>query len=240
MGQFCDPLRFTRACFFLPQFFRDWREYSSIPGAEPIPLIDTLPQLHDRTKKTGIDTHYFHMTGWAFRKIVATKPCFHVDVGSHNLFINMLSAVLPVVFLDWRPVPVKLNGLEQIAGDLRRLPFPDASIESLSCLHVAEHIGLGRYGDDLDPFGTEKAARELQRVLVPGGSLYFAVPIGRPRLCFNAHRIYDPEQIGEFFPDLHLVAFAAVSDNGDFRGNASQTDFTNSNYSCGMFQYVKS
>jgi hypothetical protein len=239
IGQFYDPLRFIRACFFLPRFFTDWRRYSSIPGAEPIRLLDTWPQLHDRSKRTQIDAHYFHMTGWAFRQIVATKPCLHVDVGSHNLFINVLSAVLPVVFVDWRPLPVQLVGLSQVAGDLRRLPFANESIESLSCLHVAEHIGLGRYGDDLDPRGTENAARELRRVLARDGSLYFALPVGRSRLCFNAHRIYDPEQIQEFFPDLHLVDFAAVSDRGDFCENVSPIDFSHSNYSCGMFRYVK-
>src|SRR5207253_10606962 len=69
---------------------------------------------------------------------------------------------------------------------LLSLPFADRSVESLSCLHVAEHVGLGRYGDELDPEGTVKAARELQRVVAPAGRLYFALPVGRPRTEFRS------------------------------------------------------
>ncbi len=43
------------------------------------------------------------------------------------------------------------------------------SVESLSCKHVIEHIGLGRYGDVLDPGGDLKAISELKRALAVGG-----------------------------------------------------------------------
>src|SRR5206468_9735067 len=109
--------------------------------------------------------------------IVVNRPDRHVDVGSHNLFANLLSAVVPVIFLDYRPLNGRLRGLECIGGSILELPFADNSVESLSCLHVAEHIGLGRYGDPLDPEGTKKAARELERVLAKGGNHYFAVPV---------------------------------------------------------------
>jgi hypothetical protein len=211
-----------------------------MPGAEPIRLLDTWPQLLDNTKTTGIDSHYFHMIGWAFRQIVDAKPNLHVDIGSHNLFINMLSAILPVAFVDRRPLPVPLSGLSQVAGDLRQLPFATESIGSLSCLHVAEHIGLGRYGDDLDPLGTEKAAHELQRVLARSGNLYFAIPVGRPRLRFNGQRVIDPEQVEGLFSELNLVDFVAVSDKGRFGSDARLVDFKHSDNACGMFHYVKS
>jgi hypothetical protein len=58
-------------------------------------------------------------------------------------------------------------------------------------MHVIEHIGLGRYGEALDPDGDLKAIRELVRVLAAGGNLLVVVPVGRPRIQFNAHRIYD-------------------------------------------------
>ena len=50
-------------------------------------------------------------------------------------------------------------------GNILNLPFSDYSINSLSSICVIEHIGLGRYGDQLDQFGTEKAVKELVRVL---------------------------------------------------------------------------
>ena len=80
-------------------------------------------------------------------------------------------------------------------------------------MHVAEHIGLGRYGDPLDPDGDLKAMGELKRVLAPGGLLLFVVPVGQPRVCFNAHRIYSYGQIVEAFAKLYLEEFALIPDD---------------------------
>ena len=54
-------------------------------------------------------------------------------------------------------------------GDMCRLEFPSDSIPSISCLHAVEHVGLGRYGDPIDPEGCFTAMRELGRVVSPGG-----------------------------------------------------------------------
>ncbi len=89
----------------------------------------------------------------------------------------------------------------------RSMPFADRSIPSLSSICVIEHIGLGRYGDDLDPDGSEKAAAELRRVLAAGGDLYVSVPIDDEcRVYFNAHRAFTRSCVLELFADLELVA----------------------------------
>jgi Caenorhabditis protein of unknown function, DUF268 len=119
------------------------------------------------------------------------------------------------------------------------MPFTINSIKSLSCLHVAEHIGLGRYGDPLDPMGTLKAAKELSRVLALEGNLYFALPVGKSKLCFNAHRVHSPETIRDYFADMELVEFSGVHDNGRFVENVPLTEFKDSNYACGLFWFKK-
>lgn len=53
-----------------------------------------------------------------------------------------------------------------------------------------EHDGLGRYGDPVSPDGDLIAMRDAAKVVVPGGILFFGVPIGSDRLCWNAHRVY--------------------------------------------------
>jgi len=236
-AQFFDPIRAFHSLRGLPHFFSDWRRYSQLPNAEGIRFGDSQPQLHDRSGATPFDPHYFYVSGWAMRRIVAHRPRRHVDVGSHNLFANLLSAVVPVTFLDYRPLNARLAGLECVGGDILKLPFADRSADSLSCLHVAEHIGLGRYGDPLDPEGTQKAARELVRVLAPGGNLYFALPVGRPRVCFNAHRVHGPEAIREFFCGLELVEFSGVHDDGRFVEKIELNEFKESDYACGMFLF---
>ena len=125
-------------------------------------------------------------------------------------FAGIASAFVPVRFYDYRPPELVLENLHVGAADLCRLPFPDRSIASLSCMHVVEHVGLGRYGDPLDPDGDLKAAAELQRVLAPGGSLLIVVPVGRERVCFNAHRVYAVDSVLRPFPELTLKQFALV------------------------------
>src|SRR5262249_33464016 len=141
---------------------------------------DDRPQLLDRTRTTPFDPGYTYQDAWAARQIYRNRPGRHVDVGSRITFVAGIAAFVPVTFIDIRPPDLAIPGLESLPGNILGLPFDDRSLESVSCLHVAEHIGLGRYGDDLDPRGTVKAAAELQRILGPGGHLYFSLPVGAP------------------------------------------------------------
>lgn len=237
--QFLDPLKMLRGLSNLGSYLRDWYRYAHLPGAEPVHLVDSWPQLHDRTPKTPFDPHYFWTNGWAMRRIVAQRPKHHIDIGSQVVFINLLSAVLPVIFVDYRPLAACVAGLTSCSGDILNLPFADGGVESLSCLHVAEHIGLGRYGDPLNPSGTRRACAELTRVLAPGGNLFFSIPIGQPRVCFNAHRVHSPDQILEYFGSLELVEFSAVDDRGNFHPNIKPENMRQAKYGCGLFWLKK-
>jgi hypothetical protein len=106
-------------------------------------------------------------------------------------------------------------------------------------LHVIEHIGLGRYGDPLDPQGSVKAALELQRVVSRGGSLYLSLPVGRERICFNAHRVHSPLSILKMFPQLKLINFSMVNDNGEYVENAAVENAVEFEYGCGLFHFRK-
>lgn len=234
-----DPLHTLNGLRGYRWFWRDWRAYRRLPQAEPLRLGDAYPQLHDKTAVSTFDPHYFYVNAWAMRRVTANQPARHVDVASQVLFANLLAAVVPVLFVDYRPLHVSLSGLTSLGGSILALPFADNSLASLSCLHVAEHIGLGRYGDPLDPLGTQKAARELARVLAPGGNLYFALPVGRPRLQFNAHRIHDPQTICTYFADLELVEFCGVDDHGRFAEAINPAALAHSSYACGLFWFRK-
>ena len=164
-------------------------------------------------------------------------PDDHVDIGSDVNYVGMISVIVPVTFIDIRPLSVDLPHLRCLQGTVLRIPFDDASVTSLSCLHVAEHVGLGRYGDELDPAGTRRACAELERVLAPAGNLYFSVPVGRPRVCFNAHRVHSPLQILDFFPGLELESFSLVDDDFEFRADADVGSAAELSYGCGLFWF---
>lgn len=217
------------------QYVRDIYRYSRMAGAEPIPLRHVRPMLAD--KEMSFDAHYFYQAAWAFRRIYSRKVAFHVDIGSDVRFIGLLSAVCRVRFIDIRPLDTELEGLDYLGGSVLSLPFKSGSVQSLSCLHVLEHIGLGRYGDPLDPLGTQKGASELVRVLAEGGELYVSLPVGRPRLCFNAHRIHTPEQVLEYFWELQAIEINWVDDRGRYHVHGDLTAMRNSTYACGLFRF---
>jgi SAM-dependent methyltransferase len=218
------------------RWLRDRSAYAALPGAEPLRWRDSFPKLTDRLATSPFDPHYFHQDTWAARRIAELRPSRHVDVGSRVDLVGFLTAVCPVTFVDIRPLEVDIEDLESVAGSVLALPFGDESLESVSCLHVAEHIGLGRYGDPLDPAGTRKAAAELARVLAPGGRLLFSLPVGRPRVEFNAHRVHDPREVATWFSQFELIEFAGVDDDGVFRRHRALEELVDANYACGMFQ----
>jgi SAM-dependent methyltransferase len=203
---------------------------------------DRLPCLTDATAQTHFDRHYVYHTAWAARVLsrLNPQPAQHVDIASSLYFAAIASAFLPVAHYDYRRPDLSLPGLTCAGADLTRLPFADASIPSLSCMHVVEHVGLGRYGDPLDPDADVVAMRELARVLAPGGNLLFVVPVGRPRIQFNAHRIYAFDQVLSSFPGLDLVEFALVPDRTDPDGphlieRATKHQADRQRYGCGCF-----
>jgi SAM-dependent methyltransferase len=84
----------------------------------------------------------------------------------------VLAAHAPfAIGIDASPVPLGLRGTDErghaarLRGDATRLPFPDASFDLVCALDVLEHLD-----DDA------AAARELHRVLRPGGVAVIFVP----------------------------------------------------------------
>ncbi len=217
------------------RYLRDLRAYRAMPGAEPLRWRDAFPKVTDRLVTSPFDVHYLHQDTWAAQRVAEHGPPRHVDVGSRVEVVCFLTAVTAVTFVDIRPLTAEIEGLESVAGSVLDLPYEDRSLPSVSCLHVAEHIGLGRYGDPLDPSGTRLAAAELQRVVAPGGHLLFSLPVGRPRVCFNAHRIHDPHDVRALFGELELVEFAGVDDAGRFRRHRRIDELVGQNYACGMY-----
>lgn len=220
ISPFLDPFKLLYSFPRYARFIKDMIKYCKMEGAEPVHLLDVYPCLHDKTQSTKVNC-YFYQDIWAFRRIYESKVRHHVDVGSDVIFVGMLTAFTNGTFIDIRPLETSLDKLECKKGDILSMPFEDNSLQSLSCLCVAEHIGLGRYGDPLDPMGTRKAIKELARVLAVNGDLYFSVPVGKPKLCFNAHRIFSSREIISYFQGegLDLVEFLVAGDYGVFKQN---------------------
>ncbi|MBP7250643.1 MAG: DUF268 domain-containing protein [Aliarcobacter sp.] len=228
----------------VPFILYDYLIYSSRDKNKRFSLnfLDFYPQIKDKTIKTGFDRHYVYHTSWAARKVKEINPIKHTDISSSLYFSGIVSAFIDVDFYDYRPADLHLNGLKSLEGNLLNLPFETNSIFSISCMHTVEHIGLGRYGDSIDPEGDLKAISELKRIVAKDGNLLFVVPLGSPKIEFNAHRIYSYNQIISYFSDFELKEFSLIpeySKNGGLILNADPKLADKEVYSCGCFWFVK-
>lgn len=238
------PVRFFLSFLEFPRFIKDAKEYTNLNKTNKFNILnkELNPILWDRKASAGaMKGHYVHQDLWAARKIHAENPKRHVDVGSRvDGFVTKLLVFRDVEVVDIRPLNSPYSELKFIQDDATMMSkFKDKELESVSCLHAMEHFGLGRYGDPINPQAIELFAQSLSRVIKTNGKLYLSVPIGRERVEFNAHRVFNPQTILDLYEDFDLVSFSAVNDNGEFLEAAEATNFKTAEFSCGLFEFKK-
>lgn len=234
-----DPIKAGLGIIRYPKYFIDLVKFNNATGYKNFNFADLFPILNENTSYTQFDYHYFYQQLWVFENVLKNKPSKHVDVGSTYEMSGYISTIVPTEFVDIRPVKTVKDNLTIVKGTITDLPYQDNSLESISCLHVLEHIGLGRYGDTLDPEGIKKAIKELVRVLKPGGNLYISTPIGRERVCFNAHRVNKAQNIIKWAEPARLVSFDIIDDNGNKILNYTTDKCDTFNYALGMYKFTK-
>jgi len=221
------------------RFFQDWSRFKTLGGHAS--FNDIAPQLQDISSKSQSGGgHYFYQDVWALRRLAKLRPTEHHDFGSRlDGFSAQATALCPIYYYDIRQPQFEIPNFTFRQASLMCLPLDDQSVLSASCLHVVEHIGLGRYGDEIDPHGTEKALHELVRVLAPAGQLLLSMPVGRERVEFNAQRIWHPERPVETMRALKLDEFSVISDEDEFFVNVTPGDFINQRYACGLYLFTR-
>jgi SAM-dependent methyltransferase len=209
----------------------------------------SMPCFHDKYDFGGVASgDYFHQDLLVAQKIFKAQPRKHADVGSRiDGFVAHVAAFRPIEVFDIRPLSAcpknimfKQADFMELSDDL--LDYCD----SLSCLHALEHFGLGRYGDPIDVDGYRKGFENLCKMLKPGGTLYFSVPVGVERIEFNAHRVFSIQTILDLAKGkLGLIDFSYVDDRGDLYESPHLTEEAAANsfnlhYGCGIFEFRKS
>lgn len=139
------------------EFSKDLSQFKKLNDNRfSVPNARSRPILFEKTSTTSFDSHYIYHPAWAARIIKRINPEKHIDISSTLHFCTHLSAFIQTEFYDFRPARLELDNLKTGRADLTQLPFPSNSILSLSCMHTIEHVGLGRYGDPIDPLGDKR------------------------------------------------------------------------------------
>lgn len=229
------PFIFRELYWYARDFYRFSSQYKH---TYPLRI---MPILFEKTKHSGFDPHYICQAYWAVSQIVKNKSHHdpHIDISSNVAFVAQLCAMTEVIQVEYRPPKLSLPVLKKVSGDVLCLPFADNSLFSVSCLHVVEHIGLGRYGDKVDVNGCWNALSELERVIAPGGNLYLTVPIGKSGVFFNGCYVFNAMDIVEKMSAMTLFDFAWVDDQGKLIETGHLSDTDQLTYGLGLFSFKK-
>lgn len=238
---FVDPVMLVGGVWNYPGYIRDYIKFQAAVWPERLEFGNLYPCLLDRKSTNPFDAQYYYQIYWLFKKLVNKHQHIrkHVDIASKYEISAVLSLLIKTDYVDIRKIPAKLPNLRIVVSDITDLGYASGSQESISCLHVLEHIGLGRYGDKLNPEGTRIACGELKRILKSGGSLYVSVPVGKSRICFNAHRILPADTYLTYFKGLKLKSFSLVDDKGVYWENSDVRSTNQFDFACGLFHFEK-
>lgn len=222
----------------------EYQKLNTRPGFE-IQEKYIWPVIKDKYAYAGKLDNYFLQDLWAAKLIIKSGIKNHLDIGSRldGFIAHLLAADIEVTMIDVRKFPGEIEHLQTIVDDATSLhQIPDKSIESISALCSLEHFGLGRYGDRVDPEACFKCFENIQKKMKLGGRLYLSLPIGKERLEFNAHRVFDARTVVNCFSSLKLEEFSCAAE-GKIEYNVDlvkyNDDVHNGEYRYGLFSFVK-
>jgi len=233
----------------LKWFYKDFKTLKKqLENNNEFPFGDWFPVLNEKNSESGTSKgHYFHQDLLVANKIFINNPKKHVDIGSRvDGFVAHVASFREIEVFDIRPLNNEIRNIKFIIMDATKFDnlYSDYT-DSISCLHALEHFGLGRYGDNIDAFGHIKGFEMINKMLIKGGHFYFSVPIGKQRIEFNAHRVFNLYYLLNLFKNKYEIAsFSFVDDKGDLQENVELTEKLinencNCNYGCGIFDLIK-
>ncbi len=224
-------------------------KHRSFESVSSLSITREYPIIHDIREEAGVTGgHYFHQDLYVANLIYKAKPKIHLDIGSRidGFIAHLLSFEQKVVLGDIRKATIGSENCSFCYIDLQSdMPIhEEQKYQSISCLHVIEHVGLGRYGDKIDPEGHIKSIYRLSSMLTVDGTLYLSHPTSMiGSVCFNAHRLIPLREAYQVFCEagLDVKSLLIIDDIGNpgITLKPSDIDYTyNFNLSNGLAVWI--
>jgi ubiquinone/menaquinone biosynthesis C-methylase UbiE len=110
-----------------------------------------------------------------------------------------------VVGVDIRDYPLTAPNFTFAKANAANMSmFSDGQFDLGFCISTLEHIGLDVYGGEEDAELERAAAKEMQRVVKPEGSLLVTVPFGTPTKT-DWYRVYNLARLKRLFPNIKTI-----------------------------------
>jgi hypothetical protein len=204
--QLFRPSVMVRTAAYLPQYLREFGELKADAVKKGVNLTvkERFPVALDYSGNS-INRHYWfqdiHVARSVIDKSRDVPGHLHIDIGSRieGFITSLLAARINLVFGEINLPKIDFEGARIARIDLQDMsPDQFEGATSVSCLHVIEHLGLGKYGDKIDALGHLKVFRDFHRVVPDGCVVYVSSPTSSaPGIVFNAGRHLDPAEMCE-------------------------------------------
>lgn len=205
------------------------------------------PKLDDFKYDAGdIKKNYeFHADLLTSQRVFQNKPTKHLDIGSKiDGLVSQIASYRELDVIDIRGLDIRSHkNINFIKQDILQFTVSNEEdkYDSISSNGVLGHVGLGRYGDNIDPCGYKKAIKAINNLSKQRCTVYTYVPVGKKGVEFNAHTIFDPhELINEFeIYNFKLKEFHLINDEGDLILNYNKDHAKDFNFAGGYFVFTK-
>lgn len=121
-------------------------------------------------------------------------PGHALDFGSGTSYLALAATLrgFNTVALDLAPTwwYYAHPDLRSVRGHLGAADLAGIAFDLVISCSSVEHVGLGRYGDELDHDGDLSTMRDLRDRLHPGGVMLLTIPVGIDAVVRPLHRIY--------------------------------------------------
>ena len=146
-------------------------------------------------------SHYDAFYFWMAKDIAKKEGQKILDLGGKKIMNGWLSVLNNVYSVNLAAPNDSISNVNYVVTDATKsLPFPNAYFDIFISPVSINLIGLGRYGDNVDPSAIPKLISELDRVMKKDAALYISVVYGSDKVMFNHHIVLSFATIEQLFP----------------------------------------
>lgn len=145
------------------------------------------------------------------RRWINVKDGHILVIGSVNPWIEVIllsEGANNITTLDYFPYSSdvsKINTITHTEISMHITNGNTPTFDAVISFSSLEHSGLGRYGDEINPWADIITMARSWCVLKPGGRALVGVPTAKDKICFNGNKFYGPLFYNQVFTNWNQL-----------------------------------